>query len=899
MANENQIKHKIVISGEQEYKRAMREMGTSLKEAKSEVKATAAEMDAQGKSVEGLTAQMRALETQRQKEADMLREMQRHLEAVVAATGEESDEAVRLRTRINAMRTEIAQTTSQMAKLTGEMDEAKEAAEGLGGSGAANGIKGLGAAAESAEGDMDGILGKLSTLGQGFTIGIGANLGSGVADIIKNAVATAITEGWNDAVEHRIEYNQIGVKTGTAGTGLNDYMASQLDRLKVTNPNRNATEWIDALAAAYTNLPEGVFTNAARLNGLIARLDTVSVATGKSVPDLTEDIADLNRVFGTDFDDAAAILFWTGTGPAGQDGISALTEYATVWEKIGTDAMGAAAMLTLARISGVTNVQAVGKAAKNAGDFLGDFLGNKKALEDLGLLAEDLGPKFQNGGEEAKAAMTLLMNTFLGLDPEKQEEYGGKIFGEDNWKKYGTKIAEAIVGGYDEELTPGMMQALDDAQAAMTNDIPTRMSQLKELITGELGNAFQPAEDLLLSGLTDAEQAGEKARDEGGNVFLAILNGFAEGVDKAQKAGYATLGALAADAEYGFEPEDFDFSRYMDAEGMKEEAEEKGEENANAILEAYYAGAAKRNSIAPPDMPAGQATEVDEFLDRLTGSGGSEERAAAAEEAGREDAETMLGAYSAGLESGTDFESVRAQVEDLNAQIAAALGAGDNDLAADLQEKRNALIPTMMQLAADAKKTGEDAEGGFTEAFQGITVTVEDTATGAVEAWDSGISGLPAAGQRSVDGLMDVLNGARDPAYTAGWNAGDAFARGYRDAQGIRSPSRVMAEAARYTMEGLFEGLDGGTDALEIRAAGLSDTLARGAGRAGSTAAALSAVSGGGGVNMEELRELLSNIVLAIDGDVAGGLMEKGVSTASARRAAGTVSGRANGVRSW
>ena len=446
MANENQIKHKIVISGEQEYKRAMREMGTSLKEAKSEVKATAAEMDAQGKSVEGLTAQMKALENQRQKEADMLREMQRHLEAVVAATGEESDEAVKLRTRINAMRTEIAQTSSQMAKLTGELDEAKEAAEGLGGSGAANGIKGLGAAAESAEGDMDGILGKLSTLGQGFTIGIGANLGSGVADIIKDAVATAITEGWNDAVEHRIEYNQIGVKTGTAGTGLNDYMASQLDRLKVTNPNRNATEWIDALAAAYTNLPEGVFTNAARLNGLIARLDTVSVATGKSVPDLTDDIADLNRVFGTDFDNAAAILCWTGTGPAGQDGISALTEYATVWEKIGTDAMGAAAMLTLARISGVTNVQAVGKAAKNAGDFLGDFLGNKKAIEDLGLLAEDLGPKFKKGGEEAKAAMTLLMNTFLGLDPEKQEAYGGKIFGEDNWKHLLYGDARVLVG---------------------------------------------------------------------------------------------------------------------------------------------------------------------------------------------------------------------------------------------------------------------------------------------------------------------------------------------------------------------------------------------------------------------------------------------------------------------
>lgn len=877
---ENQIKHKIVISGEQEYKRAMREMGTSLKEAKSEVKATAAEMDAQGKSVEGLTAQMKALENQRQKEADMLREMQRHLEAVVQATGAESDEAVRLRTRINAMRTEIAQTSSQMAKLTGELDEAKEAAEGLGGSAAADGIKGLGAAAQGAEGDLDGILGKLGKMGEGITIGIGASIGQAVLNGVSKAISDAVVTGWNEAVNSRIEYNTIGVKTGTAGGAANGYMAGLLARLKVTNPNRDASEWIDAIVQAYTDIPPEVFGNANRMNNILANLDTVSVATGKSVPELVNAASDLNRVFGTDFDDAAAILFWTGTGPAGQEGINALTEYATVWQKIGTDAMGAATMLTLARISGVTNVNAVGKAAKNAGDFLSDFLGNKEALEGMGLLAEDLGPKFKKGGEEAKAAMTLLMNTFLGLDPEKQEELGGKIFGEDNWKRYGTLIAQAIVGGYGAELTSGMTQSLEDARTALTNDINSEIARLNELKNQALSQMFAPAEALALAGLsagnkkvTELIEAGRtNAAEWVGAWFSGFFGGVNEEAEKQTQEGNA-----GNFAEYGFDADDLMASWNAGADSLKEEAEKKGEEDRDAILEAYFAGAAKRNSTAPPDMPAGQATEVDDFLDALLGTGGADAVAEKAEAKGKEDADAILESYGTGLDSATDYESVKAQVENLNAQIAAALNAGDNDLAADLQEKRNALIPTMMQLAADAKKTGEDAKKGFDDEFSGVTVTVEDT----------------------VSGALTVLDGHVSDFYSKGWNAGDAFVRGYKDAQGIRSPSKVMEEAAGYTMQGLYKGLDDGAQGLEARAAGLSAVLARGASGAGAAAASSAAVSGGGGVNMEELRELLSNIVLAIDGDVAGGLMEKGVSTASARRAAGTVTGRANGVRGW
>ena len=881
MASENQIKHKIVISGEQEYKRAMREMTSQLKESKSEVKATAAEMDAQGKSVEGLTSHMKALEAQRQKETDMLREMQRHLEAVVAATGAESDEATRLRTRINAMRAEVAQTGAQLSKLTGELDEAREAAEGLGNSAAATGIKGLGAAAESAEGDMDGILGKLSSLGQGITIGIGASIGLSVLNGVKAAISDAVVTGWNEAVQSRIEYNQIGVKTGTAGGATNDYMAGMLDRLKIRNPNREATEWIDALASAYTNLDPAVFNNAEKLNNAIDRLDTVSTGVNVPMPKLIEDMGRLKDVLGTSEEDAAPILYWLGTSQAGEEGISNLEKYATTWADIGMKAVNAAGALVLARISGVANLDAVGKAASEAAEFITDGTdeGNKN-LSRMGLLASDLGSKFRMGGGEAAAAMQLLINKFLELSPEEQDELGPKIFGEEAWKRYGTRIADALLGGYKTELTQGMLDALEAARTAATNDINSQIARLNEIKNQALSQMIAPAEALALAGLTRAADAGAQALEEGRNWFTAMIGGFFTGVsegvsevsqdnlEKRLGEGYTMDDVTdAVLREFGHNPEDF------------KKAEDAGEKAADDVLSAYARGFARNPRMRELDeqtlaeIGSAPASAVDDFLDRLTG--GDAALTATAEEKGKEDAGTVLEAYGSGMDSGADFASVKAQVENLNAQIASALNAGDTDLASELQEKRNALIPTMMQLAADAKQTGEDAKRGFDEEFKGVTVTVEDTVTGA----------------------LDVLDSRTSEFYTRGWNAGEAFVNGYRDAQGIESPSKVMAEAAGYTMVGLFQGLDRGAGDLEARAAGISDTLARGASHAGGTAAALSYTTGG--VDMEELRELLSGIQLIINGEVAGGLLERSVSKETARRAAGTIAGRSAEARSW
>ncbi len=67
--------------------------------------------------------------------------------------------------------------------------------------------------------------------------------------------------------------------------------------------------------------------------------------------------------------------------------------------------------------------------------------------------------------------------------------------------------------------------------------------------------------------------------------------------------------------------------------------------------------------------------------------------------------------------------------------------------------------------------------------------------------------GAADAGNESVGGLIGALEKAGYKAYNAGYNAGKQFEQGFKDAQDIASPSRVMMQMGMYSGEGLEKGL--------------------------------------------------------------------------------------------
>lgn len=918
MAGENVTKHKIVVSGEQEYKRAMRDMTAQLKEAKSEVKATSAEMDAQGKSTDTLTAQMQALQRQHELENEMLREMQRHLEAVVEATGEESREAVTLRTRINAMRTELAQTTSQMSGLTSEMTEATGAAAGLGDSAAADGIRGLGGAAEEAEGTLGGLSGILQGLGEGVSIGLGVSIGQGTLDEVAGLIRSAVQRGWNEAMENQRDYNAIGVQTGTAGSATNDYMARLQDRLKLKMPNRSMGDINDAIASAYTFLPTEVFEDEERLIDLLTRADAVASGTGDSIAGVVENARQLNTVFGTGFEDSMALLYSSGTGKQGAGGVDALVDNAIAWRDLGMSAEQASGTLESAANLGVTKMGDVGKAVKEASGFLSDFTGNKDDLKAMGLLATDLGTKFQQGGDQAAAAMQVMLRQFMQLTPEKQEEFGPKIFGTKAWDSYGSAVAEAMLLGYESKMSDEQRAAVDAAVEAMTDDLESQMAITSELVNQAMADAWSGDVDMV----TQAVKAGNKAaiaaqgEEDGTDVAGAYIGAFAKSMDQqlSERSEAYMVDALGED--------------WRDA-NLGQVAIDNLTNWANTTFSGLYEGAndalttagdAIGNLTAPivdkfmqmfvPDVAEPNAALKDQAQQAAQGLG--EEAASAYAEGiakGAAMADALTGADYSGWLSGvfTDMalaeadmaeEEVEAAAEDtvetvgntvaervraLNEAIAAAYDMGDPMLAESLKEERDALIPEMMALQTQLNGVPDAVE-----------VTMTDTATGAVTSLTTGLAPLPGVAQDSVDGLAGVLGGAKLPAYDAGFEAGNAFQQGYRDALDIRSPSHVMEALAEQSLAGLERGLSSGGPDLVAQGAALGNALSYGTART-----SLSSPSAQAGVDAAGLRDAMSGLAVVIDDEIAGRLLDLSVSRAGYERAAGTVTGRSGKVRGW
>lgn len=149
--------------------------------------------------------------------------------------------------------------------------------------------------------------------------------------------------------------------------------------------------------------------------------------------------------------------------------------------------------------------------------------------------------------------------------------------------------------------------------------------------------------------------------------------------------------------------------------------------------------------------------------------------------------ETWKAAIENGMLAGSSFDvtGTEAQLESLFLNsYSMAIGAASTAIAAD---------PWKMPVAIDVP-LDEAAEAG------------EALGTTATEAM-ADPKGAETSADASVAGLLNTLNKAAPGAYAAGYNAGKQFAQGYRDAQDINSPSRVMQKLGEYSGKGLEKGL--------------------------------------------------------------------------------------------
>lgn len=821
------ISNKIVLEGEAEYKRALADINSRLRENKSAMKAAAAEYDAAGDSMEAMYRYGDSLERTMASQNEALGLMSEHLDRVEACYGKNSREANELRTKINNMRVELAKTQTQMRQFEGSMDAASSAGDDLkaGMDAGSLGLEQVGEAAERASEDV-----------QDLSQSIADTMGKKIIDfVIAGKAFDTLKDGLSQAVTWAIGEGVDGLRErGYMQSGTGDVQLTQ-SRLDVKDQvDRLWSGRMDGMAtAAAVETVDTVMDNLSQvMPGTVAEVTNAAIFQqerfGASVGEQMSRADAMVKTFGIDWMDAFDLmtLGFQNSHDGGEMMLRMFDENAQVFRQMGYDADD-----MFSTILSAVNNEELGKDSNLNKGMMALIStvtdGSKeslKTLKTLGIEAKDIGVKAQQGGETAAAAYQLVLDRLLSVeDVTKRNELGAALFGEKVWTATGGDIANALLAGFGQTIeADGVTQA---AMNALLDNIGDSWAGVKERASQQVGAATEGL-------VSDA------------NAFLKDVNAQTD-----KMGGDVLKGASQAAA---------------DLIGRKIEESKEAHQNLQAELDAGMA-----------DLIA----ELDAIDERITAAWRS-----------GDDAEAMNLEFRK--------QELIEQINSMATEVSEEFSGMGTDAATSLSDKSGEMR------TAGETLTGE-AVGAVTDA-QGDMKTAGETLGGeGVTGLDDGLSGMRDASMSAVDGAVAELYGGVSRAYAAGQATGKAYARGYKSALGIASPSRVMREAAQDTVSPLFDEFEQDRMRLYEAAAGLAQAVSDGYGDSAALRAETpqSGAQAAGGADVETMaqamQKAMSGMAFELDGSRFAVLIEPGVSRATQQRAMATVRGQGAAARSW
>lgn len=842
------ISNKIVLEGEAEYKKALGDINSRLRENKSAMKAAAAEYDAAGDSMEAMYRYGDSLERTMQTQNEALGLMSEHLDRVEACYGKNSREANELRTKINNMRVELSKTQTQMRQFEGSMDAAAQTGDDLkaGMDAGSAGLEQVGEAAGRANEDV-----------QELSQSIADTMGKKIIDFaIGKQALTTLSDGLKWAMGEAIDGIADQNKT-RAITNTDAVTAAMLVRVQDAVKRQFAQYISDEQARGligdlWTGMGiNGYVPTEAEMTRLAPQIYGVSLAKGIDATTLINSAQTLKTEFGEDWQRSIDLLDTLGAATVGhtQEAISAMGTYSEAFKQAGYDADDMFSIM----ISGAQEfgVEKLGDLGKNLATFEKNLTGGskevEKALKQLDLLTLDLPDKFQEGGEAAETAFSLILTRILSIeDKAKQADIAKAFFGDMNWTKNGADMAQLFLQGFNNEMeVSGQAQRTAEAWG---DTLGNNVAGLKERMGQAVGSMAEPLLDGLNDGLKEVNRIIDEETD---GTVTGILSKFQEISDESDRQENEAINQW--------------FGQWLD--GLVQGTKEK--------LQGTTQGAAEAMSTATADLYA-QLEALDEQINAAWMNGDNVE------------ALTLEGQKQQLID---EIAAVKQEVMDgfgdVGTEAATSLGGKAEDMR-----------------TAGETLTGE-AVGAVTDAQTDMQTAGETLGGEGVTGLEDGLSGMRDASMSAVDGAVAELYGGVSRAYAAGQATGKAYARGYKSALGIASPSRVMREAAQDTVSPLFDEFEQDRARLYEAAAGLAQAVSEGYGDSAALRAEApqSGAQAAGGADVETMaqamQKAMSGMAFELDGSRFAVLIEPGVSRATQQRAMATVRGQGAAARSW
>lgn len=487
------ISNKIVLEGEAEYKRALADINSRLRENKSAMKAAAAEYDAAGDSMEAMYRYGDSLERTMQTQNEALGLMSEHLDRVEACYGKNSREANELRTKINNMRVELSKTQTQMRQFEGSMDAAAQTGDDLkaGMDAGSAGLEQVGEAAGRANEDV-----------QELSQSIADTMGKKIIDFV---IAGKAFDTLKDGLKQAVTW---AIGEGVDGLRERGYMQSGTGDVQLTQSRLDVKDQVDRLwsgrmdgmaTAAAVETVDTVMDNLSQvMPGTVAEVTSAAIFQqerfGASIAEQMQRADAMVKTFGIDWMDAFDLmtLGFQNSHDGGEMMLRMFDENAQVFRQMGYDADD-----MFATILGAVNNAELGKDSnlnKGMMELISTVTdGSKesvKTLKALGIEAKDIGVKAQQGGETAAAAYQLVLERLMSVeDVAKRNELGAALFGEKVWTATGGDIANALLAGFGQTIeADGVTQA---AMNALLDNIGDSWAGLKERASQQVGAATE------------------------------------------------------------------------------------------------------------------------------------------------------------------------------------------------------------------------------------------------------------------------------------------------------------------------------------------------------------------------------------------------------------------------
>lgn len=433
---EQEIRTKISVDGESEYKKACQDINASLRALDSELKLTAARFDDNADSIEALTAKQDILSKKYDEQKLKVAAAEEMLKKYAEAGKENTKEAKNMETQLNKAKLALVQTEKELKKTAEQLDDAKKATNEFDDT-----LEDMSDTADKSS----GILSKL-----GDTLNIGSlSLSTGMTAVAGGAAAlgAAAAAVGKYAVDFAGDVD-MAMDSFQATTGIATEQAEAFEDAMLDIYNDNFGEDLNDISEAMSE---------------VAR-QTKEVDPSK-VAELTEYALMLRDTFGYDVNEQirAANMLMTQFGISGDeaftliaqgaqkgldkngDMLDTINEYAVQFKQIGFDAEDMFNILISGAESGAFSVDKAGDAVKEFGIRVKDGSESTAgAFEDLGLNAMEISQSFADGGDKAQQAFKKVTDALFAMeDPLKQNQTGVALFGT-MWEDLGTDGVKAL-----------------------------------------------------------------------------------------------------------------------------------------------------------------------------------------------------------------------------------------------------------------------------------------------------------------------------------------------------------------------------------------------------------------------------------------------------------------------